>query len=330
MVKTKYNSNKKKKEKIGKYNKAYTSGSLGSTFKPDLINKLSAYCSLIGVDRTKYISEVLEKELKGLILTNDFITLEKPFYFNWQELEEKEIVEATSEKPIQHLEKYVVVKKVSNNLDLFNTEINSYCFEDSFNTHRGLFIYPKPVFEESTLNFKDVIAHILYFNYNSKYNKLTISLIDYNELDLYLDLKTQLSVKEKLFNDLAYYVENIIDNEGDLNIELWASTFEVLENYQSIKAIEDSIATNSGFVKVVKEVNPSAKVTSSTSEDLIKYMQVVIKKERHKRLNNLELQKEIKARSLEELLFNTKKKGYPKNLVEVDLKDLKTEDKFKD
>ena len=75
MVKTKYNANKKKKEKIGKYNKAYTSGSLGSTFKPELINKLSSYCSLIGVDRTKYISEVLEKELNGLILTNDFITL---------------------------------------------------------------------------------------------------------------------------------------------------------------------------------------------------------------------------------------------------------------
>ena len=145
-----------------------------------------------------------------------------------------------------------------------------------------------------------------------------------------MDLKTQLTIKEKLFNDLGFYVENIIDNDGDLNIKLWASTFEILENYPSIKAIEDSIATDSGFVKVVKEVNPSAKVTSSTSDDLIKYMQVFIKKERRERLNNLELQKEIKARSLAELLSNTNKKGYPKKLVEVDLDDLKTKDKFED
>ena len=59
-------------------------------------------------------------------------------------------------------------------------------------------------------------------------------------------------------------------------------------------------------------------------------MQVFIKKERRERLNNLELQKEIKARSLAELLSNTNKKGYPKKLVEVDLDDLKTKDKFED
>lgn len=66
MVKTKYNTNKKKKEKIGKYNKVYVPSSLGSTFKPELINKLSSYCSLIGVDRTTYISEVLNKNWKDL------------------------------------------------------------------------------------------------------------------------------------------------------------------------------------------------------------------------------------------------------------------------
>ena len=155
MVKTKYNTNKKKKEKIGKYNKAYTSGSLGSTFKPELINKLSSYCSLIGVDRTTYISEVLNKEMEGLILTNDFITLEEPFYFNWYELEEKRIVKATTEKPFHDINNYVVVKKVANNLDLFNKELKFYCYENNPNLHRGVFIYPKPVFQESTLNFKE-------------------------------------------------------------------------------------------------------------------------------------------------------------------------------
>ena len=49
MVKTKYNTNKKKKEKIGKYNKAYISGSLGSTFRPELINKLSSFWPLFNI-----------------------------------------------------------------------------------------------------------------------------------------------------------------------------------------------------------------------------------------------------------------------------------------
>ena len=301
MVKTKYNTNKKKKEKIGKYKKVYVPSSLGSSYDPELINKLSSYCSLIGIDRTKYISGVLAKELEGLIVTNDFITLEEPFYFNWPELKEKRIVKAT-EKPIQDINNYAVVKKVANNLDTFNKEFRTYCYENNKNIHRGLFIYPVPVFEESTLTLEEVRAYILLFNYKPNSNELEVSLIDFNEVDSYIDLKIQAEVYKKVFDKFIYYVENIVDEEGDLNIEVWASTFEIIENYQSIKAIEDSIATNSGFITAVKEINPNANVTSSTSEDLIKYMQVYIKQEKQKRVNNPEYRREIKKNSLFRIL----------------------------
>lgn len=301
MVKTKYNTNKKKKEKIGKYKKVYVPSSLGSSYDPELINKLSSYCSLIGIDRTKYISGVLAKELEGLIVTNDFITLEEPFYFNWPELKEKRIVKAT-EKPIQDINNYAVVKKVANNLDTFNKEFRTYCYENNKNIHRGLFIYPVPVFEESTLTLEEVRAYILLFNYKPNSNELEVSLIDFNEVDSYIDLKIQAEVYKKVFDRFIYYVENIVDEEGDLNVEVWASTFEIIENYQSIKAIEDSIATNSGFITAVKEINPNANVTSSTSEDLIKYMQVYIKQEKQKRVNNPEYRREIKKNSLFRIL----------------------------
>lgn len=307
MVKTKYNANKKKKEKIGKYKKVYSSGSLGSTFKPELINKLSSYCSLIGVDRTTYISEILNKELEGLILTNDFIAIEEPFYFNWQELKEKRVVKASIEKPIHDLSNYGVIKKIPNNLDLFNKELETYCYENNPNIHRGLFIYPVPVFQESTFNLENILAYTLLFNYKPNSNELDVSLIDFDEMDLYINFKTQAKVQEEVLNDFLYYVENLIDNEGILNIEVWASTFEIVENYQSIKAIEDSIATNSGFVEAVKEINPNAKVTSSTSEDLIKYMQVYMKQEQQKRANNPEYRKEIKKNSLFRILNENNK-----------------------
>lgn len=245
--------------------------------------------------------------MEGLILTNDFITLEKPFYFNWQELQEKRIVKATTEKPFHDINNYTVVKKVPNNLDLFNKELKSYCYENNPNHHRGVFIYPKPVLQETTLKIKEVLVYTLLFNYKPNSNELDVSLIDIKEIDSYINVKTQAKVPEEVLNNFVYYVENIVDNEGILNIELWVSTFEVIENYSSIKTMEDSIATNSGFVEAVKEINPNAKVTSSTSEDLIKYMQVCIRQEKQKRDNNPEYRKEIMKNSLLRILNKNNK-----------------------
>ena len=306
MVKTKYNSNKKKKEKIGKYNKAYTSGSLGSTFRPELINSLSSYCSLIGIDRTKFISEVLSKELEGLILTKEFIPLEEPFYFNWPELEEKGIVTATTEEPIQDLDKCYLVKKVPNNFDSFNKEFRTYCYKKNINIHRGIYFYPKPVFFRSSYDFKELLVYPLYFNYNAAANSLEISLIKINELDNYINFKEM--AEEDIFSDLKYYLENLIDNEGNLNFKTWASVYQIIEPYTSVKSVEDSIATNTGLVKEALELNPTANITSSTSEDLINFLSVKFRKARTERKHNLKLQQEIKEKSFLEWLYNPEEK----------------------
>ena len=306
MVKTKFNTNKKKKEKIGKYNKAYSSGSLGSTFRPELINSLSSYCSLIGIDRTKYISEVLSKELEGLILTKDFIPLEEPFYFNWPELEEKGIVKATTEEPIQDLDKCYLVKKVPNNFDSFNKDFRTYCFKNNVNVHRGIYFYPKPVFYASSYDFKELLVYPLYFNYNIKENSLEVSLIKINELDYYINFEEL--AEEDIFSDLKYYLNNLIDNEGNLNFKTWSTVFNIIESYSSVKSVEDSIATNTGIVKEAIELNPNAKITSSTSEDLINYLSVAFKRSRNERKKNLKLQEEIKTKNFLEWLYNPEEK----------------------
>lgn len=316
MVKTKFNA----KEKIGKYKKVYVPSSLGSTFKPELVNNLSSYCSLIGIDRTKFISEVLSEKLAGLILTKDFITLEEPFYFNWQELEEKGIVKATTEEPIQDLDKCYLVKKVPNNFDSFSNGAKTYCFKNNKDLHRGIYFYPKPVFYKSSYTFRELLVYPLYFNYNIEANTLDISLIKINELDNYINFKEL--AEEDIFSDLKNYLENLIDNEGNLNFKTWASVYHIIEPYSSVKSVEDSIATNTGLVKEALKYNPNAEITSSTSEDLLNYLSVAFKKSRNERKKNLKLQQEIKENCFLEWFYNPEEKyiDYSK-FVNVEFKE---------
>ena len=91
--------------------------SIGSTYAPDIVNKLSSYCELIGVDRTKLVSNLIVKALEGRILTNDFINLDKPYYFDFKKLIHEGTIEATNKKPIIEAERIYILKKVPNNLD---------------------------------------------------------------------------------------------------------------------------------------------------------------------------------------------------------------------
>ena len=264
--------------------------------------------------------------MEGKILFNDFLTLEKPLYFNWEELKDNGIIKATIEKPIHDLKKFIVVKKIPINLDLFNNEINSYCYENSFKLHKGLFIYPKLVFTESTLTLKNILAFILCFNYNMETNELEVSLVDFDDLDLYIDFKTQGTVKEAIFEDLGYYIENIVDNKGNLNVEVWASTFEILEHYKEMKSIEDGIANNSGVVKWVKEAFPNVEISSSTSKDLIKCLNSIFRDVRSNKLKNIKIHEMIKNKSSCRLIYS--KKNNPEDLTEANLKESNQENKL--
>ena len=122
-------------------------GTFTKTEDIELIENLDKYIKLFNenkepsekLNRLKFFRNAIKKELEGKVLDNDFIDLPKPYYFNMMELKEEGIVKATTIKPIKDLEKTFVLFNVPHNLDSFNAEANSYCYEDNINLHRGYY-----------------------------------------------------------------------------------------------------------------------------------------------------------------------------------------------
>jgi len=127
---------------VKEYKRVTKPSSIGSTYAPDLVNKLSDYSKLIGVDRTKIVSSLIAEALEGRILTNDFIELEEPYYFDFYKLIHEGIAEATTEKPVIEPEKIYILKKVPNNLDVKNIKYGTYSFnENKPSFHKGIYYY---------------------------------------------------------------------------------------------------------------------------------------------------------------------------------------------
>ena len=82
--------------------------SIGSTFEADLVNNLNAYCELIGANRTELVSSWINEKLEGRILNNDFIELDKPYYFDMKKLLQEGTVEATTKKPVMESERIFI------------------------------------------------------------------------------------------------------------------------------------------------------------------------------------------------------------------------------
>ena len=161
--------------------------------KRELVEKANLYKELTGISRVKLVEDLLEEFFKDLILTNDFIDLPKPYYFNMKELRKTGIVKATSVKPIKELENTFILLNVPNNLDSFNAEGNSYCFEDNPNLHRGYYFYTDYKID-------------LVFSYNSASAELEIAIS--NDRDIYFTLE-QKEEKEKLITEEEIYIPEL-------------------------------------------------------------------------------------------------------------------------
>ena len=257
--------NEKTEDKIGKY-KIVEAGSKKSfgNFEADLVNKVSSYCTLIDMDRTKYISSLIEKDLENKVIDNDFIQLENYFYFNWEELLEKKTVKATNIEPVCNLEEHYVVKKIPNNLDKFNTQYNSFCYGNNPNIHRGFYFYPKPKKSDKGL---EILVYIMAFDYDVRNDFLEISLVD-NPTDLTLyRLGTTV---EGFFSEMLNYIKEIITEDNELNITTFFSTLSILENYSIMKMIE-AAKEYGDLEEKIEAFNPTEE-ESSIPEDIYPYI----------------------------------------------------------
>ncbi len=169
--------------------------SIGSTYAPDIVNKLSSYCELIGVDRTKLVSNLIVKALEGRILTNDFINLDKPYYFDFKKLIHEGTIEATNKKPIIEAERIYILKKVPNNLDKPNKEYGTYSFtEDNPSYHKGLYFFTiislLENVEEISLDTIEFLDFYFLFEYDQESEKIIIHSLEEDKLHYEVDFTT--------------------------------------------------------------------------------------------------------------------------------------------
>lgn len=273
-------------DKIGKY-KRVEAGSKKSfgNFEADLVNKVSSYCTLIDMDRTKYITNLIEKDLENKVLANDFMVLEHYFYFNWEELLENKTVKASTVKPIHNLRDYYVLKKISNNLDKFSAEYNSFCYGNNPANHRGFYFLPRTKKSDNGLT---ILTYILVFDYDISNNSLIISLIDKKEDLMLLRMDT---TAEAFFSNLQDYIKSIITKDNEINLMVLYSEIPIIENYYNRKMIESF--EKYGNLKEMKENLIPVKEEAAIPEDVIPYIALhdvedPYLEEMKQHLNNLE------------------------------------------
>ena len=182
---------------------------IGSTYEPELVNKLNRYCNLSGVNRIKFVSDLIEKELSTKVLFNDFIELEEPYYFM---LDDASISLGSKINPVkdfhelelyddyaEDLTEYVyLIKRISNNLDVWSNEYNTYCYNNNPDLHKGVYIYIKASIHEESIQRIPII-----FLYNSSTKELKLESVP-----------SFIALKNKLNLDLSYH-DFLIDLEHD-------------------------------------------------------------------------------------------------------------------
>lgn len=202
---------------VKKYKKVTEPSSIGSSYDPDLVNKLNEYSLLTGIKRTELVSNLIAKELKGKVLNNKYISLEEPLYFNYKELLEKGSVKCTSTKPTTNLQDTNIIKNMPNNLDRFieKEDYFTYGFEDNPNQHKGI-----------------------RFSFNDGYEDKPKYLVF--ELDTESEIILKISILE--LNDLTTY----------LDIDQYKKTIKKLKKYPEL--LEKNIETEYNFYKKHKEL----------------------------------------------------------------------------
>ena len=243
---------------VKEYKKVNKPSSIGSTYEPDLVNKLSDYSKLIGIDRTKIVSSLIAEALEGRILTNDFIALDRPYYFDFKKLIHEGTVEATTEKPVIEPERIFILKKVPNNLDVKNKKYGTYSYsEDRPSYHKGIYYYSliqlkKPL--ENPENIVEASIHVLdnvyfidfyfLFEFEQESNKIIIHSIEEENLTYEVDPLIYPEVISDIRQQEEDFTKNLVLPNGNVNLFQALDFTEVMISYKLYKDTELDLATD--------------------------------------------------------------------------------------
>ena len=163
-------------------------------FKPSLNDKIEKYIKLYNstkkpedpkLDKTKFFNMIISNYFNHKVLSNDYITLDEPVYFNSAELLEKGSIICSLNKPTD-LDNVQIVKRIPNNLDKLEKNVGTIIsyYHNSYYRHKGI-LFSVNDFEGTGLD-----SQYLVFDYNSNSGEpeLTISILKPEDLTAYLDI----------------------------------------------------------------------------------------------------------------------------------------------
>lgn len=204
----------------------------------DLVEKLDKYANLTGKTRIGVLRHLIETFLEDKVLTNDFLDLDKDYYFDYDKLIKNGSVECTTNKPTTNLKNHMIVKRIPNNLDEWKG--STYAHGSTFvsSNHKGI-RFNSLIFLDEDQEIEEIEPNYLVFNlYNHnpkdlvdkfKEPKLVIDLIKSSELRYYLDLSSDKEIISNLetltlrFNRdrknlLEFHSSNDIDGKVPKNL----------------------------------------------------------------------------------------------------------------
>ena len=299
---------------------------LGSFTKEEdveLLLQFDKYLELINKDRStnkvsrlQFFSHAIKQELEGRVLTNDYITLEEPVYINTTELLKRRTVYATSEKPSYDLLNQMVLFKIPNNLDSWNSNYRTFCSNEK-NLHEGI----KPQIaligsdNDNTIKyfyhvFKLSVFYNTYENGRTeKINSIEVSIVTPEELELFLNQYEE-EIAESLLKEFKEFEKSV---EEDLASDL--TNLEIAEKYKDpsfyrmliynqsiLNSTEIVSSVGNSILNIVEELKPIAEDISKEesidldSSDLVEEIETTVVNGVKSNLNsrNLKQLKEIK------------------------------------
>lgn len=154
----------------------------------ELNEKILQYSNLIGLSKVDLIEELFYKEIEGKILTNTSFILEEVFYIDFKELLDKGEVKATKKRPNKDLNNISIIKRIVNNLDVFDKEKRTFCYNGVAEEHLGVYSYNKFILNAVKPKQVNLFQYYLLFEYNSGTEELIIRVTNPEDIIYYFDV----------------------------------------------------------------------------------------------------------------------------------------------
>ena len=154
----------------------------------ELNEKILQYSNLIGLSKVDLIEELFYKEIEGKILTNTSFILEEVFYIDFKELLDKGEVKATKKRPNKNLNNISIIKRIVNNLDVFDKEKRTFCYNGVAEEHLGVYSYNKFILNAVKPKQVNLFQYYLLFEYNSGTEELIIRVTNPEDIIYYFDV----------------------------------------------------------------------------------------------------------------------------------------------